>query len=136
MRQISLIKLVQRLYDVTDGRILWDGTDLRDAQIASLKQQIALVTQETVLFNDTILYNVSYGKPNATEVEIPSSSPRSLLPMTSSRTPEKMGQTIPWSANAGRFFLGGQRQRIAIARAVLADAPVLILDEATALRLC
>ncbi|MEP6850082.1 MAG: ABC transporter ATP-binding protein, partial [Acidobacteriota bacterium] len=66
----SLIKLVQRLYDPTSGAIYWDDTDLREARLFSLKKQIALVTQETVLFNDTILYNISYGKPEATEAEI------------------------------------------------------------------
>src|SRR6185436_6652723 len=66
----SLIKLVQRLYDPTSGAIFWDDTDLRDAKILSLKKQIALVTQETVLFNDTIRYNISYGRPDATESEI------------------------------------------------------------------
>ncbi|MDQ3181758.1 MAG: ABC transporter ATP-binding protein/permease, partial [Acidobacteriota bacterium] len=66
----SLIKLIQRLYDVSEGAIFWDGTDLRDATILSLKKQIALVTQETVLFNDTIHYNISYGKPDATDEEI------------------------------------------------------------------
>ena len=65
----SLIKLVQRLYDPTKGRITWDGTDLRDASSKSLRKQIALVTQETVLFNDTISYNISYGKPDATGSE-------------------------------------------------------------------
>jgi subfamily B ATP-binding cassette protein MsbA len=66
----SLIKLVQRLHDPTDGAIFWDETDLRDAEISSLKKQMALVTQETVLFNDTIRYNISYGKPDATDAEI------------------------------------------------------------------
>ena len=66
----SLIKLIQRLYDPTSGAILWDETDLRDAKISSLKHQIALVTQETVLFNDTIRYNISYGKSDATDAEL------------------------------------------------------------------
>ncbi len=66
----SLIKFVQRLYDPTEGAIFWDETDLRDAKVLSLKKQIALVTQETVLFNDTIRYNISYGKPDATDAEI------------------------------------------------------------------
>jgi ABC-type multidrug transport system fused ATPase/permease subunit len=66
----SLIKLVQRLYDPAEGAIFWDEIDLRDARLDSLKKQIALVTQETVLFNDTVRYNISYGKPDATDAEI------------------------------------------------------------------
>ena len=66
----SLIKLIQRLYDPTAGAIFWDEIDLRDARISSLKRQIALVTQETVLFNDTVRYNISYGKPGASDEEV------------------------------------------------------------------
>jgi subfamily B ATP-binding cassette protein MsbA len=124
----SLIKLVQRLYDPTGGAILWDGTDLRDAQVLSLKKQIALVTQETVLFNDTILYNISYGKPDATVAEIAEAARIAFADEFIDELPQKYETLV---GERGILLSGGQRQRIAIARAVLLNAPVLILDEAT-----
>lgn len=124
----SLIKLIQRLYDPTSGAILWDETDLRDAKILSLKKQIALVTQETVLFNDTIRYNISYGKPDATEAEINEAARIALAKDFIEELPHGFETLV---GERGVFLSGGQRQRIAIARAVLVNAPVLILDEAT-----
>ena len=124
----SLIKLIQRLYDVSDGAILWDGIDLRDAKILSLKKQIALVTQETVLFNDTIHYNISYGKPDATNEEIKEAARIAFADEFIQELPKGYETFV---GERGTFLSGGQRQRIAIARAVLVNAPVLILDEAT-----
>ena len=124
----SLIRLIQRLYDPTDGSIEWDGIDLRDANLASLKEQIALVTQETVLFNDTIRYNISYGKPDATDADIEQASRVAFADEFIEQMPDRYETIV---GERGTMLSGGQRQRIAIARAVLINAPVLILDEAT-----
>lgn len=124
----SLIRLVQRLYDPSGGAVLWDGVDLRNAQLESLRNQIALVTQETVLFNETIRYNITYGKPNASQAELEEAAEIAFAADFIDELPLKYDTIV---GERGVFLSGGQRQRIAIARAVLTDAPVLILDEAT-----
>lgn len=124
----SLVKLVQRLHDPTRGAIFWDGVDLRDVKLSSLKLQIALVTQETILFNDTIQYNISYGKADATTEQIKEAASVAFADEFIEELPEKYETIV---GERGSFLSGGQRQRIAIARAVLVNAPLIILDEAT-----
>lgn len=124
----SLTRLIQRLYDPTAGSILWDGVDIRNADIRSLRRQIALVTQETVLFNDTIRQNIAYGNPAATDAEVAEAARVAYADEFIDQLPEKYDTLV---GERGVLLSGGQRQRIAIARAVLVNAPVLILDEAT-----
>ncbi|MCA1608994.1 MAG: ABC transporter ATP-binding protein/permease, partial [Acidobacteria bacterium] len=103
----SLIKLVQRLYDPSGGAILWDETDLRDASIGSLRAQIALVSQETVLFNDTVRYNISYGRPDATEDEIRQASEIAFASDFIDELPHGYETIV---GERGVFLSGGQRQ--------------------------
>jgi subfamily B ATP-binding cassette protein MsbA len=124
----SLIRLIQRLYDPTGGAILWDGVDIRDVRLADLKSMIALVTQETVLFNDTVRYNISYGRPDANDESLAHAAEVAYAADFIEAMPHGFDTIV---GERGIFLSGGQRQRIAIARAVLVDAPVLILDEAT-----
>ncbi|HSS19438.1 MAG TPA: ABC transporter ATP-binding protein [Pyrinomonadaceae bacterium] len=124
----TLTKLLLRLHDPTSGGVFWDGTDLRDARLSSLRQQIALVTQETVLFNDTVRHNIAYGKPEATQAEIEEAARIAFAHDFIMELPQKYETIV---GERGTFLSGGQRQRLAIARSLLVDAPVLILDEAT-----
>jgi subfamily B ATP-binding cassette protein MsbA len=124
----TLTKLIPRFHDPSDGSVMWDGVDLRDARLASLRQHIALVTQETILFNDTVRYNISYSRPDANEVEVEHAARVAFAHDFIMELPAGYETIV---GERGIFLSGGQRQRIAIARAVLADASVLVLDEAT-----
>jgi len=124
----TLTKLLPRFHDPSSGAVLWDGIDLRDATLASLRKQIALVTQETVLFNDTVRHNIAYGKPEATDREIEEAA---LIAFAHDFIREMPNGYDTIVGERGIFLSGGQRQRLAIARAILVNAPVLILDEAT-----
>jgi subfamily B ATP-binding cassette protein MsbA len=124
----TLTKFLPRFHDPVSGVVLWDGVDLRDARLSSLRRQIALVTQETVLFNDTVVYNISYGRPDASNEEIHEAARIAFAHDFIMELPDGYDTVV---GERGTFLSGGQRQRLAIARAVLLDAPVLILDEAT-----
>jgi subfamily B ATP-binding cassette protein MsbA len=124
----TITKLIPRFHDPTAGAIFWDGTDLRAARLASLRAHIAIVTQETVLFNDTVRYNISYSRPDASAQEIEEAARVAFAHDFITELPNGYDTIV---GERGIFLSGGQRQRLAIARAVLANASVLVLDEAT-----
>lgn len=124
----SLVNLIPRFYDVTRGAILIDGIDIRNISIASLRNQIAIVTQSPILFNDTIKNNIIYGNPDASEEQIISVAKDSYAFGFIQSLPKKFETSI---GELGSRLSGGEKQRICIARALLKNAPVLILDEAT-----
>lgn len=124
----TLVHLIPRFFDVTAGRLLIDGHDVRDVTLASLRSQIGVVTQETVLFNDTVRNNIAYGQPDVSQKKVEEAARAALAHDFIMDLPEGYNTFI---GERGFRLSGGERQRIAIARALLKNAPVLILDEAT-----
>ena len=124
----SLVNLIPRFFDVNEGRILIDGHDLRDVTIASLRKQIGKVTQEVVLFNDTVRNNIAYGQPDVPLSRVQEAAKMALAHEFILNMPDGYGTKI---GEKGVRLSGGERQRLAIARAILKNAPILILDEAT-----
>ena len=124
----TLVSLITRFYDPTEGFVLIDGHDIKKVTLESLLKQVALVDQETILFNDTIANNIRYGKPEATDAEVEQAAAAAYAHDFIKELPEGYQTNI---GDRGLRLSGGQRQRICIARAILKDAPILILDEAT-----
>ncbi len=124
----TLARLLFRFYDVNGGRITIDGQDLRDVQQASVRAMLGVVPQDTVLFNDTIYYNVAYGRPDATRAEIENAARVAHIADFIARLPEHWETTV---GERGLKLSGGEKQRVSIARTLLKNPPIMVFDEAT-----
>jgi len=124
----SLVNLIPRFYDVSSGRITIDGHDLRELTLGSLRRLVAQVTQETILFNDTVRNNIAYGRPEVQASEVEEAARAALAHDFIMNMPQGYDTVI---GEKGFRMSGGERQRLAIARAILKNSPILILDEAT-----
>ncbi len=124
----TISRLLFRFYDVTDGRILIDGQDIREVTQESLRAAIGIVPQDTVLFNDTIEYNIRYGRPDATEEEVQEAAQMAQIDAFIRELPQGYQSMV---GERGLKLSGGEKQRVAIARTILKGPPILMLDEAT-----
>jgi subfamily B ATP-binding cassette protein MsbA len=124
----TLVHLIPRFFDTTQGRLLIDGLDVRDVTLVSLREQVGIVTQDTILFNDTVRNNIAYGQPHVPLKAVEAAARAALAHDFIQALPAGYDEVI---GERGVRLSGGERQRIAIARAILKNAPILILDEAT-----